>query len=114
MAPTVFWPTRTVPAGICVSPPRVSAAVVAGRFRTLSATLANFWAIALPDGEPRIVMAGISRAGLVPPSFSWLPDNRHVLVTRSDGLTPGNHLWVVDTKDTTPASSSPRPSSPTR
>jgi Tol biopolymer transport system component len=55
-------------------------------------------------------MPGVSRAGLPPPSFSWLPDNRHVLVTRADGSTPGNHLWVVDTNDTTPASSAPRPS----
>ena len=70
----------------------------------------DFWDIALPDGEPRAIMPGTSRPGLPPPSFSWLPDNRHVLVTRSDGSTPGSHLWVVDTKDTTPASSSPRPS----
>jgi Tol biopolymer transport system component len=70
----------------------------------------DFWDIALPDGEPRAVMPGISRAGLAPPFFSWLPDNRHVLVTRSDGSTPGTHLWVVDTQDTAFASSSARPS----
>jgi eukaryotic-like serine/threonine-protein kinase len=71
-------------------------------------TRADFWDIALPDGEPRVVMPGISRAGLAPPFFTWLPDNRHVLVTRSDGSTPGNHLWVVDTHDTSAASSAPR------
>jgi Tol biopolymer transport system component len=72
-----------------------------------SGTMANFWDIALPDGEPRVVLAGISRAGLVPPSFSWLPDNRHVLVTRSDGSTPGNHLWVIDTRDASAAGTPP-------
>jgi Tol biopolymer transport system component len=69
-----------------------------------------FWDITLPDGEPRAVMPGISRPGLPPPSFSWLLDNRHVLVTRSDGSTPGSHLWVVDTGDTSPARVSPSPS----
>ena len=70
----------------------------------------DFWDIALPDGEPRAVMPGVSRPGLAPPFFSVLSDNRHVLVTRSDGSTPGTHLWVVDTQDTTFASSSSRPS----
>jgi eukaryotic-like serine/threonine-protein kinase len=72
-------------------------------------TRADFWDIALPDGEPRAVMRGIGRAGLAPPFFSWFPDNRHVLVTRSDGSTPGNHLWVVDVTDPSPVGYSPTP-----
>jgi eukaryotic-like serine/threonine-protein kinase len=72
----------------------------------------GFWDIALPDGEPQAVLPGISRRGLPPPSFSWLPDNRHVLVTRADGSTPGTHLWVMDTSDTSRASGSPSPAYP--
>jgi serine/threonine protein kinase/Tol biopolymer transport system component len=73
-------------------------------------TRADFWDIPMPDGEPRVVMPGISRAGLAPPFFTWLTDNRHVLVTRSDGSTPGNHLWVIDTHDTAAAGPAPRSS----
>jgi Tol biopolymer transport system component len=58
----------------------------------------DFWEIVMPDGEPRLVLPGLSRPGLVPSFFSWLPDNRHVVVTRSDGPTPGTHLWIADTK----------------
>ena len=27
--------------------------------------------------------------------FTWLPDNRHLVVTRSDGPSPGTHLWLA-------------------
>ena len=59
---------------------------------------ADFFDVPVPDGEPRIVMAGLSRPGLPPPLFSWLPDNRHVVYTRADGPTPGTHLWFADTQ----------------
>ena len=89
--------TGSVPAGICVSP-RTGHACCCGWARPAATEPGDFWDIALPDGEPRAVMPGVSRPGLAPPFFSWLSDNRHVLVTRSDGSTPGNHLWVVDTR----------------
>ncbi|HXW04193.1 MAG TPA: protein kinase [Vicinamibacterales bacterium] len=57
----------------------------------------NFWEIPVGGGEPRVLLAGLTGPGRVPPSFSWLPDNRHIVVTRSDGPTPGTHLWLADT-----------------
>jgi Tol biopolymer transport system component len=57
----------------------------------------NFWEIPLPAGEPRVVLSSLTGPGRVPPFFSWLPDNRHIVVTRSDGPTPGTHLWLADT-----------------
>ena len=54
---------------------------------------AGFYEIAMPDGEPRLVLRGLgNRSGLIPALFSWLPDNRHVVLTRSDGasLQPRN------------------------
>ena len=57
----------------------------------------GFYEIAMPDGEPRPVLPGVgTRSGLMPALFSWLPDNRHVVVTRSDGPTSGTHLWLAD------------------
>jgi serine/threonine protein kinase len=58
----------------------------------------NFWVIPMPDGEPEQVLPGLSRSGLAHAFFSWVPDNRHLIVTRSDGPTPGTHLWVADTR----------------
>ena len=56
----------------------------------------GFWEIPISDGEPRSVLQSL--VGLrVPSLFSWLPDNRHIVVVRSDGPTPGTHLWVADT-----------------
>ncbi|MGE5813445.1 MAG: hypothetical protein ACM36C_03065, partial [Acidobacteriota bacterium] len=63
-----------------------------------SALLGGFWEIPMPDGEPRAVLPGLSGPGIVPASFSWLPDNRHIIVTRSDGPTSGTHLWLADTR----------------
>ena len=60
---------------------------------------AGFYEIAMPDGEPRPVLPGLgNRSGLMPALFSWLPDNRHVVITRSDGPTSGIHLWLADTR----------------
>jgi Tol biopolymer transport system component len=57
----------------------------------------SFWDVSLPDGKPRRLHAELSTVGSVPPIFSWLPDNRHIVVTTSNGPTPGTHLWVADT-----------------
>ena len=58
----------------------------------------GFWEIVMPDGEPRPLLSGLSRPGVAPAFFSWLPDSRHLVVTRSDGPTPGTHLWLADTR----------------
>jgi Tol biopolymer transport system component len=56
----------------------------------------GFFELPMPDGEPRAVLASLE--GLrEPPLFSWLPDNRHVVLLRGDGSTPGTHLWLADT-----------------
>ena len=56
----------------------------------------RFWEIPMPDGDPREALSSLS--GLrVPPQFDWMPDNRHVVLVRSDGPTPGTHLWLADT-----------------
>ena len=59
---------------------------------------ADFFELPVGEGDPRIIWAGLSRPGLPPPLFSWMPDNRHVVITRADGPTPGTHLWMADTK----------------
>jgi len=59
---------------------------------------AAFWMMSLPDRALSPVLPSL--AGMrTPPAFTWLPDSRHVVMVRSDGPTPGNHLWVVDTRD---------------
>jgi Tol biopolymer transport system component len=57
----------------------------------------SFWELSLPEGKPRRLLPELSRLGSAPPAFSWLPDNRHLVVTISSGPTPGTHLWVADT-----------------
>jgi serine/threonine protein kinase len=57
----------------------------------------GFWEIPFVSGEPRMPLTQLAGAGGVPAFFGWLPDSRHVIVTRSDGATPGTHLWVADT-----------------
>jgi serine/threonine protein kinase len=57
----------------------------------------GFYEIEMPNGDPTPVLPGVgSSSGLTPTLFSWLPDNRHVVVTRSDGPTSGTHLWLAD------------------
>ncbi len=55
-------------------------------------------------GDPACRAASRARPGVadgpgrVPPLFSWLPDNRHI-VAACDPMdpTPGTHLWLADT-----------------
>ncbi len=77
----------------------------------------SFWRIPLPDGEPKQVLSTlITTPGMPPPSFSWV-DNRNVVLTRADGPSPGDHLWLADTETnqvvsitSTPASNEQFPS----
>ena len=57
----------------------------------------GFWEIALRGGDPRERLTAFMQGPAGLPRFSWLPDNRHLVVTRSDGVTPGTHLWLADT-----------------
>jgi Tol biopolymer transport system component len=58
---------------------------------------ASFWDLPLPNGKPRRLLTELSTLGSAPPVFSWLPDSRHIVVTSSNGPSPGAHLWVADT-----------------
>jgi TolB protein len=57
----------------------------------------SFWEIPVPDGEPRRVLPQLSARAIVPPAFSWLPDSRHIVTTRTGGQNSGTHLWLADT-----------------
>jgi TolB protein len=69
----------------------------------------GFWLLPTSDGDPRRVLPGLSGRDFVPSNLSWLPDNRHVVMTRSDGPTPGSHLWLAEpeTGEMTPLTASP-------
>jgi eukaryotic-like serine/threonine-protein kinase len=55
------------------------------------------WLLPYPAGNkpPRLTFQGLSR---VPgkPSFSWMPDNRHVVIGLSKELDLTPHLWMAD------------------
>jgi serine/threonine protein kinase len=53
-----------------------------------------FWIIPLPDGAPRQVLSDLPPGW---PSFSWLPDNRHIVGTINRPPS-GTHLWLLDTQ----------------
>ena len=78
-----------VPAGICVSP-RTGHTCCCGWVERRRPNL-GFWEIALPDGEPRAVMPGVSRAGSRRRSSAGCPTTGTCWSTRSDGSTPGTH-----------------------
>jgi Tol biopolymer transport system component len=71
--------------------------------------VSGYWEVPTRGGgEPRQVLRSLL-GEFMPPTFSWMPDSRHLLITRSDGPTPGSHLWVVDT---TTGQLDPIPTSP--
>lgn len=56
----------------------------------------SIWEIPI-NGEPKPALQSLIKRVMAPLSFSWV-DNRNVVVTRADGPTPGEHLWLADTK----------------
>ena len=50
-----------------------------------------------PEGEVREVLSSVASTASLPP-FSWLPDNRHVVVGIADGGGGPRHLWIADTE----------------
>jgi serine/threonine protein kinase len=69
----------------------------------------GFWEIPLPDGEPQRRLSPMFDGFERPALFSWLPDSRHMVVARSNGPTPGTHLWFADSRTAriTPLTSTP-------
>jgi eukaryotic-like serine/threonine-protein kinase len=61
----------------------------------------QFWILPMDGGAPRRLPAPPlnNLAGLAP-SFSWLPDNRHIVSSLPDP-EPGMHLWTMDTESET-------------
>ncbi len=59
----------------------------------------TMWEIPMNGGEPRPLLGTLLRRAMAPLSFSWV-DNRNVVVARADGVTPGEHLWLADTRTT--------------
>ncbi len=51
-------------------------------------------------GAPREVLATVGGLADLTP-FSWLPDNRHVVLGDSDASGGNRHLWIADTESTT-------------
>jgi len=44
---------------------------------------------------PQTVLQSLS-GPRAPPLFTWLHDNRHIVLVRNDGPTVGSHLWMAD------------------
>jgi Tol biopolymer transport system component len=55
----------------------------------------QFVMIANSDSTPTPVLQSLT-GPRTPPLFTWLPDNRHIVLVRNDGPTVGSHLWVGD------------------
>ncbi len=55
----------------------------------------QFVTIANADAAPVRVLQSLT-GPRTPPLFTWLPDNRHIVVVRNDGPTVGSHLWIAD------------------
>jgi dipeptidyl aminopeptidase/acylaminoacyl peptidase len=57
----------------------------------------------MADRMPRPVLPSLA-GPRAPPLFTWLPDNRRIVLVRNDGQTVGSHLWIgdLDADRTTP------------
>jgi len=62
----------------------------------MASTPSGFWDLPMGEGEPRQLLPSLSGPGRVPPTFSWLPDGRHIVVSMDGGPTPGTHLFLAD------------------
>ena len=61
----------------------------------------QFWVIPVSGGEPYRRFQWWS--DIVPrvTSFTWMPDNRHVVLGLTSLSTPGSHLWMADLEQNT-------------
>jgi serine/threonine protein kinase len=64
----------------------------------LGADALGYYEIPMPDGEPRELRPPAFATDEALPTFSWMPDSRHLVLTRSEGANPGTHLWLADSR----------------
>jgi len=70
--------------GVCVVPnPRVD-------------SVWQFWIVPLPDGKEYRRLEAWAEPAPRPSSFTWLPDNQHIVLGVTSLRTPGSHLWLAD------------------
>jgi Tol biopolymer transport system component len=56
----------------------------------------QFWIVPLPGGRPYRRFEWWSDAVPRVSTFTWLPDNRRIVIGITSLATPGSHLWVAD------------------
>jgi eukaryotic-like serine/threonine-protein kinase len=61
------------------------------------------WLIPIPmgSGKPRQLFASLLAGALEPPSFSWMPDNRHAVASLPSAKGFDSELWMADLKNAT-------------
>ena len=59
------------------------------------------WILPFPmgTGAPRQLFASLLTGLLQPPSFSWMPDNRHAVISLPSAKSFDSELWMADLKD---------------
>jgi Tol biopolymer transport system component len=57
------------------------------------------WLLPYPEGrgKPRLVLKNIPQAGGTP-TFSWMPDSRHIVISFERNQETPPHLWIADTE----------------
>jgi serine/threonine protein kinase len=60
----------------------------------------EFWVLPMGSAAPYLAPPSVADLAGIAPSFSWLPDNRHVLSALPRPM-PGMHLWLMDTERAT-------------
>ena len=60
--------------------------------------LGEVWNIPLPAGSgvPQLILKDLPHYG-GPPTFSWFPDNRHIVISLRVRQADTSHLWIMDT-----------------
>src|SRR6266508_2604406 len=66
-----------------------------------NALSAEFWVLPMGNGVPYVAPAPVADLAGLAPTFSWLPDSRHVLSALPRPM-PGMHLWLMDTERAAP------------
>jgi Tol biopolymer transport system component len=56
----------------------------------------QLWILPLPDGEPYRRLQWWPNPAPRTASFTWLPDNRHIILGLTSITTPGSDLWMAD------------------
>ncbi len=57
------------------------------------------WLVPYPEarGTPRLVLKNLPQAGGTP-TFSWMPDSRHIVISFERNQETPSHLWIADTE----------------